>query len=78
MTTRMGTPKHVNDDGGEQIASDTDNQETEKQDNPSRPSEINKIRMPIQFVCIQNIDLIDPVIVNETVQERVITRTLFE
>ena len=50
---------------GEINASDTDDQENKKQDNPFRPSETNEIRTPRQLICIQNLVLDDTVIVNE-------------
>ena len=57
-------PKHINKDGGEEKASDTENQENRTQDNPFRPSETNELRTPIQQIPIENLDLDDTVIIN--------------
>ena len=46
-TSRIETPKHINNDDGEINASDTENQEKRMQDNPFRPSEANDLRTPI-------------------------------
>ena len=42
----------------------------ELQDSPSRPSDINKLRTPIQLLNTQNIDSNDSVFINE---EKIIT-----
>ena len=64
-TSRIATPKHINNDDGEINASDTENQENRIQDNPFGPSEINELRTPIQPISIQNLDLDDTVTINE-------------
>ena len=38
-TSRIETPKHINNDDDEINASDTEHQENKRQDNPFRPSE---------------------------------------
>ena len=46
-------------------ASEPENQECEIQDNPFRPSNLNKLRTLIQPLSMQNIDLNDSVVINE-------------
>ena len=64
-TSRIETPKHINNDDCEMNASDTENQENRIQDNPFRLSETNERRTPIQPAPIQNLDLDDTVMTNE-------------
>ena len=65
-TPRAGTSKHTsNEDDENEDASEPEMQECEIQDNPFRPSNLNELRTPIQHLSIQNIDLNDPVVINE-------------
>ena len=69
-TSRIETPKHINNDNSEINASDTENQENRRQDNPFRPSETNELRTLNQTVSIQNLHLD---VQMKTVQKRMIT-----
>ena len=64
-TSRMETPKHINNNDGELNASDTENQESRLHDNPFRPSETNDLRTPCQPIPIHNLDLDGTVIINK-------------
>ena len=64
-TPRAGTSKYTSNEGGEENASEPENQECEIQDNPFRPSNLNELRTPIQPLGIQNLDLNDSVVINE-------------
>ena len=69
-TSRIETPKHINNDNSETNVSDTENQENRRQDNPFRPSETNELRTLNQTVSIQNLHLD---VQMKTVQKRMIT-----
>ena len=58
-TSRIETPKHINNNDGELNASDTEIQENRIQDDPLRPTETNELRTPIQPISSQNLDLFD-------------------
>ena len=58
-TSRIGTPNHMNNGDGGINASDTENQENRKQDNPFGPSKINELRTPIPPSSVQNRELED-------------------
>ena len=64
-TPSAGTSKHTSNEDDEENASEPEMQECEIQDNPFRPSNLNELRTPIQHLSIQNIDLNDPVVINE-------------
>ena len=55
-TPRAGTSKNIDNEDGEENASEPENQENEIQDNPFRPSNMNEFRTPIQPLSMQNID----------------------
>ena len=57
--------KCISNEDGEENASEPENQECEIQGNPFRPSNLNKLRTPMQPLSIQNIDLNDSVVINE-------------
>ena len=59
------TSKNVDNEGDEEHASEIENQKCEIQDNLSRPSNLNELRMPIQPLSMQNIDLNDSEVINE-------------
>ena len=64
-TPQAGTSKNTNEENDEANATEPDNQETEIQDNPFRPSNLNESRTPMQLLNIQNIDINDSVIINK-------------
>ena len=64
-TLRVGTSKNIDNEDDEKNASEPENQESEIQDNPFRPSNMNKLRTPMQPLIKQNIDLNDSVVIYE-------------
>ena len=64
-TPQVGTSKNTSNRDDEANASEPENQENEIQDNPFRSSNMNELRMPMQPLNIQNIDLNDSVVINE-------------
>ena len=64
-TPRAGNSKYIDNEDGEENASEPENQECGKQDNPFRPSNLNELRTPMQPLSMQNIDLNDSVVINE-------------
>ena len=64
-TPQAGTSKNMYEEDDEANASEPEKQETEVQDNPLRPSNMNELRTPMQPLSIQNIDLNDSVTINE-------------
>ena len=64
-TPRTETSKYIDNEDGEENASEPENQECEIQDNHFRPSNLNEFRTPIQPLSMQNIDLNDSVVINE-------------
>ena len=64
-TPRAGTSKYIDNEGGEENASEPENQENEIEYNPLKPSNMNELRTPIQPLSMENIDLNDSVVINE-------------
>ena len=63
-TSRAGTSKYIDNEDGEETASEPENQEFEIQDNPFRPSSMNELRTPIHSLDVRNIDLNESVVIN--------------
>ena len=63
--SKAGTSKYIDNEDDEENASEPENQESGIQGNPFRPSIMNELRMPMQPLNIQNIDLNESLIINE-------------